>query len=59
MQVIITALQGIPEINEGGDIASEIIKALEFHDIVPEDEDIFVIAQKIVSKTEGRVLKID
>jgi coenzyme F420-0:L-glutamate ligase / coenzyme F420-1:gamma-L-glutamate ligase len=44
---------GIPEITEGDDLAACIAGAAEL-----EDGDIVVVAQKVVSKAEGRVVRL-
>src|SRR5262249_47898272 len=41
------------------DIASLIIEALRNAEIQPLDRDVFVVAQKIISKAEGRVVRLD
>jgi coenzyme F420-0:L-glutamate ligase / coenzyme F420-1:gamma-L-glutamate ligase len=46
-------VEGIPEVREGDDVAALIRSAAEF-----EDGDILVVAQKIVSKAEGRVVRL-
>ncbi len=45
---------GIPELREGDDLAELILARVEL-----EDRDIVVVAQKAVSKVEGRVLRLD
>ena len=47
-------LAGLPEVREGDDLAQLIAAAAEF-----EDDDVVVVAQKIVSKAEGRVVRLD
>lgn len=54
MPLTITPLQGIPLIKPGDQLAEIIISALGRHEIKLENADIIVIAQKIVSKAEGR-----
>ncbi len=49
-------LKNIPLVEAGDDLAGLIIKALRGAGIDPVDGDILVIAQKIVSKAEGRQL---
>ncbi len=51
-------LPGLPEIRKGGDLARLIVEAGCQAQIVFEHGDVLVIAQKIVSKTEGRLLKL-
>ena len=52
------ALEGIPEIHPGDDLASIFKAALVRHDIVLQQGDVLVIAQKIVSKAENRFLDL-
>jgi coenzyme F420-0:L-glutamate ligase / coenzyme F420-1:gamma-L-glutamate ligase len=47
-------VHGLPEIEAGDDLARLISEATEL-----EDGDVVVVAQKAVSKVEGRVLRID
>jgi coenzyme F420-0:L-glutamate ligase/coenzyme F420-1:gamma-L-glutamate ligase len=52
--LVLTPLEGIPLIQEGDDLARLITDALERHGIQLERGDILVLAQKIISKAEGR-----
>ena len=52
LQVI--PVEGLPEIEEGDDLAALIAGAVAL-----EDGDIVVVAQKVVSKAEGRVVALD
>ena len=54
----LTSLQHIPLIRHGDDLADIIVKALLANSIILEDQDILVIAQKIVSKAEGRAINL-
>jgi coenzyme F420-0:L-glutamate ligase/coenzyme F420-1:gamma-L-glutamate ligase len=45
---------GIPELREGDDLAAIIVERVEL-----EDADIVVVAQKAISKIEGRVVRLD
>jgi coenzyme F420-0:L-glutamate ligase/coenzyme F420-1:gamma-L-glutamate ligase len=54
----LTALPGIPIIKPGVDLGSIMLEALARVDIELADGDIFVIAQKIVSKAEGRLVNL-
>jgi coenzyme F420-0:L-glutamate ligase / coenzyme F420-1:gamma-L-glutamate ligase len=49
------ALKGLPQIQPGDDLASLIVRATG----QPTDEDVLVIAHKVVSKAEGRVRRLD
>jgi coenzyme F420-0:L-glutamate ligase / coenzyme F420-1:gamma-L-glutamate ligase len=46
-------LAGVPEVREGDDLGTLIAAAVEL-----EDDDVVVVAQKIVSKAEGRVVRL-
>jgi coenzyme F420-0:L-glutamate ligase / coenzyme F420-1:gamma-L-glutamate ligase len=46
-------LEGVPELVEGDDVAEHIARAIELR-----DHDIVVLAQKAVSKAEGRVVRL-
>jgi coenzyme F420-0:L-glutamate ligase/coenzyme F420-1:gamma-L-glutamate ligase len=52
--VRILPVEGIPEVREGDDLAAMIGEAAEL-----EDGDVLVVAQKVVSKAEGRVVHLD
>ena len=49
-----TALQGLPEITSGDDLAALIADTLARLDEAPHSGDVLVIAHKFVSKAEGR-----
>ena len=59
MSVQVLPLHGIPLIQAGTDLARVIQKALEQSSIVLQDHDIVVVAQKIVSKAEGRLIPLE
>ncbi|MFM7708642.1 MAG: coenzyme F420-0:L-glutamate ligase, partial [Gammaproteobacteria bacterium] len=52
------ALAGLPEIRRGDDLAALIGEALTRHAITLREGDALIIAQKIVSKSEGRVVDL-
>jgi coenzyme F420-0:L-glutamate ligase / coenzyme F420-1:gamma-L-glutamate ligase len=52
------ALQGMPEVTAGMPLAPLIAAALERHALVPEAADVLLVAQKIVSKSEGRFVDL-
>ncbi len=54
----VLALEGIPEVEEGDDLAALIGDAAERAGGL-EDADVVVVAQKVVSKAEGRVVRLD
>lgn len=54
----LTGIPGIPEITAGDDLPSLIIKALRKSGMGVGDKDVFVVAQKIISKAEGRTIHL-
>ncbi len=50
----ITALPGIPLVKPGDDLAALIVKALDRAEIALRAGDALIVAQKVVSKAEGR-----
>ena len=58
MPLILTCLPGIPLIRPGDNLVEMIGTALERAGLVLQDGDILVLAQKIVSKAEGRMLNL-
>lgn len=55
----IIGLPGIPEVSIGDDVATLIAEAARSADLCFINRDVVVIAQKIVSKAEGRVVQLD
>ena len=53
-RLTLTALAGMPLVAAGDDLAALLAAALRRMDISPQDGDILVVAQKVVSKAEGR-----
>jgi coenzyme F420-0:L-glutamate ligase/coenzyme F420-1:gamma-L-glutamate ligase len=54
----LTPLTGIPLIRHGDDLADIVVHGLQESRIIPEDNDVLVLAQKIVSKAEGRAVNL-
>lgn len=54
----LTALPGIPLIRPGDDLAQVILEGLGRADLRLEDGDVVVVAQKVVSKAEGRLVNL-
>ena len=56
----VLALEGIPEIRPGDDLAAAIVTALEWTDgVLPlRDDDVLVVTQKVVSKAEGAIVDL-
>lgn len=57
-RLTLTALPGIPEIAPGDDLAALIADALARAALAMESGDVLVVAQKVVSKNEGRFLDL-
>jgi coenzyme F420-0:L-glutamate ligase/coenzyme F420-1:gamma-L-glutamate ligase len=57
VEIRVFALDGIPEIEEGDDVAALIVTAAERSGGL-ENRDVVVVAQKAVSKAEGRVVRL-
>ncbi len=58
VSIELISIAGLPEIREGNDLARLIVGAARNARIVFHNGDILVIAQKAVSKAEGRVLRL-
>ncbi len=58
MSIALHPIENIPLIEAGDDLGAILIAALEGGDHPPRDGDIVVLCQKIVSKAEGRSVKI-
>ena len=54
MTLTISPVQGLPELREGDDLARMIDERADL-----EDRDVLVVAQKAISKVEGRVVQLD
>jgi coenzyme F420-0:L-glutamate ligase / coenzyme F420-1:gamma-L-glutamate ligase len=54
----LSAVRGLPLIRRGDDLAELIAGAFARNDIAPCTGDVVVVAQKIVSKAEGRLLDL-
>src|SRR2546430_11929318 len=55
-QLTITGLTGVPMVQPGDDLAAIALAAFAASGLAPEDGDVLVVAQKIVSKAEGRIV---
>lgn len=58
MKLTIEALPGIPRVDEGADLVALIVEAMDRCERRAADGDVFVVAQKIVSKAEGRIVSL-
>ena len=58
MSLTLTSLKDIPLIRHGDNLADILVSSLQAPQIKLEDDDILVLAQKIVSKAEGRMVNL-
>ena len=58
-RISLTALDGLPLVKVGDDLCGIISDGLERDEVSLEDGDIVVVAQKIVSKSEGRSIDLN
>ena len=58
-RIELIGVPGIPEVAEGDDLAALTVRALRNAGLEVVDGDVFVVAQKIVSKAEGRIVRLD
>jgi coenzyme F420-0:L-glutamate ligase/coenzyme F420-1:gamma-L-glutamate ligase len=54
----ISGLKGVPFVKEGDDLAAITLSAYGASGLAPADGDVLVVAQKIVSKAEGRIVDV-
>ena len=57
--VRLIGIGSIPEVTAGHDLAGLIVEAAQGQDVDIGDGDILVVTQKIVSKAEGRVVRLE
>lgn len=57
-RIELIALKGLPLVEAGQDLAEMIALAAEANNMTLSNGDLLVVAQKIVSKAEGRVIKL-
>ena len=55
----LVALPGLPEISAGAELGALIASAAERGGVALSDDDAIVVSQKVVSKAEGRVRRLD
>lgn len=58
MPLTLTPLKNIPIIRQGDNLADIILNSLHESNLEMKDNDILVLAQKIVSKSEGRMVNL-
>ena len=58
MQVTMTALEGMPLVQPGDNLAACLIESLRANSVSLRSQDVLVVAQKVVSKVEGRAVAL-
>jgi coenzyme F420-0:L-glutamate ligase/coenzyme F420-1:gamma-L-glutamate ligase len=59
MNITYTAINGIPAVRPGDDLGALLIQGLDAGRVQLADGDIIVVCQKVVSKAEGRVVRLE
>jgi coenzyme F420-0:L-glutamate ligase/coenzyme F420-1:gamma-L-glutamate ligase len=57
--MLVWAPDGVPEIAAGDDLAALLVAALAAEDFALADGDVVVVTSKVVSKAEGRAVRVD
>src|SRR3990172_12074821 len=57
-RIEVIGLGGLPEIRAGDDLAALTLDACDREEIEPADGDVFAFTQKVVSKSEGRIVPL-
>lgn len=57
-RLTLSVVPGVPLVQPGDDLAAIVIAALSQAQLRPQDGDVFVVAQKVVSKAQGRYVDL-
>ena len=57
--MLVWAPDGVPEVAAGDDLAALLVTALAAEDFALADGDVVVVTSKVVSKAEGRAVRVD
>jgi coenzyme F420-0:L-glutamate ligase/coenzyme F420-1:gamma-L-glutamate ligase len=57
-RMVLTALEGVPAVRDGDDLGAIAVEAMRATNVEAQDGDVLVLAQKIVSKAEGRYVHL-
>lgn len=57
-RLTLVAVPGIPLVHPGNDLGAIIIHAIGAAELVPKNNDVVVVAQKVVSKAQGRYVDL-
>lgn len=58
-EISVIPVRGIPEIAPGDDLVKTVLGALKGEDVSLENGDVLVFAQKIISKAENRIVRLN
>ena len=58
MTVTITPIEGLPMVQPGDDLPALLCAGLQRSGLALDDADVLVVCQKVVSKSEGRVVDL-
>jgi coenzyme F420-0:L-glutamate ligase/coenzyme F420-1:gamma-L-glutamate ligase len=58
MAITLIPVPNVPKLRPGDDLAAALLAACDNAGLAPADNDVLVLAQKIVSKTEGRYVDL-
>lgn len=58
-EVRVIGISGLPQVTAGDDLGDLIVQAVRGVALEIENKDVFVVAQKVVSKAEGRIVSLD
>ena len=56
--ITLTAIEGVPIVKAGDDLAALIAKGLDQTGLTLQHGDIVIVCQKVVSKSEGRMVDL-
>jgi coenzyme F420-0:L-glutamate ligase/coenzyme F420-1:gamma-L-glutamate ligase len=57
--ITLTAIEGIPNVKSGDDLGDLIARGLEYTGLILHTGDIVMVCQKIISKSEGRMVDLN
>ena len=57
-EIRIIGLHGLPEVVPGDDVGQLVVEAAAAQELLIEEGDVLVVAQKVVSKAEGRLVSL-
>jgi coenzyme F420-0:L-glutamate ligase/coenzyme F420-1:gamma-L-glutamate ligase len=57
--VQVIPVKGMPRVKAGDRLTQQIIESLEKNGVSLQDSDVVVVTQKVVSKAEGRIVRVD